>query len=218
MKITLVEPQKNNPRRFNIYLDGQFAFGADEDTIVDFRLVPEKEITKEILDKLLSEVEVGKLMERMYRLFNVRLRSEREIRDYLRRLSFKRKIKEREEISELVIENLIEKLKRKGLINDAQFALRWTESRRRSKKKGINVIRQELFQKGINREIIEDIINRGDHSSERKLAEETLQRRIRRLENLEPVEFKKKAIEFLMRRGFEFSLAKEVVEKLDKKG
>jgi len=217
MKITLVESQKNNPRRFNIYLDGQFAFGADEDTIVDFRLVAGKEISKEILDKLLKEVEVGKLMERMYGLFNVRLRSEREVRNYLKQLSFKRKLKEREEISEIVVENLIEKLKRKGLINDAEFALKWTESRRRSKRKGINVIKQELFQKGISRDIIEEIISNKDIESEEKLAEEALQKRMKRLETLSSVEFKKKATEFLIRRGFEFSLVKDVVENYMKK-
>lgn len=217
MKVTLVEPQKNSSKRFNVYLDGQFAFGADEDTIVDFRLVPGKEITKEILDKLLSEVEVGKLMERMYGLFNIRQRSEREVRNYLRQLSFKRKLKEREEISEVVTENLIDKLKRKGLINDAEFAKSWAEARRRGKKKGVNIIKQELFQKGISREVIEEIINNNEVGSEERLAEEALLKRLKRLENLEPIEFKKKAIEFLIRRGFEYSIAKEVVEKFSKK-
>ena len=35
MKITQVERQKKNPKRFNVYLDGVFSFGADEDLIVD---------------------------------------------------------------------------------------------------------------------------------------------------------------------------------------
>src|SRR4051812_22784523 len=112
MKVTSVEPQKKNLKRFNIFLDGQFAFGADEDLVVERRLVPGKEIPVEDLDKLLSEAEVGKLMERMYGLFNIRQRSEKEVKDYLRNLSFKRKIKGDEEISEVVVQNLIEKLKR----------------------------------------------------------------------------------------------------------
>ena len=41
-KITSVEVQKRNPGRFNIFLDGEFVFGADEDLVVDHRLIPGK--------------------------------------------------------------------------------------------------------------------------------------------------------------------------------
>ena len=99
MKITLVDPQKKNPKRFNIYLDGKFGFGTDEDTVVKFRLIVGKEINTEDLDTILLETEIGKLMGRMYGLFSVRQRSEKEIRDYLRNLNFKKKINEQEEMS-----------------------------------------------------------------------------------------------------------------------
>ena len=92
MKITQVEPQKSKGR-FNIFLDGQFAFGADEDLVVDNRLVIGKEIAQEDLGKILQEAEVGKLMERMYRLFNIRQRSEKEILDYHLKESLKVKRK-----------------------------------------------------------------------------------------------------------------------------
>ncbi len=214
MRITQVEAQKKNPRRFNIYLDGQFAFGADEDLVVERRLLVGKEIEKNDLEKILFEAEVGKLMARMYSLFNIRQRSEKEVRDYLRNLSFKRKIKDQEEISEVVIKSLIEKLKQKQLINDQVFAKAWMEARRTSKKKGINAIKAELFQKGIARDVIEEILESEDGESEENLATQALERKMRAWKNLEPQEFKKKAIEFLLRRGFEYSVVKEVVEKI----
>ena len=111
MKITQVDQQKRNPRRFNVYLDGQFGFGVDEDLIVDRRLIIGKELSPADLEKILFETEVGKLMVRVYTLLNIRLRTEKEIRDYMRALSFKRKVKGDDEISEMVIESLIEKLK-----------------------------------------------------------------------------------------------------------
>ena len=77
-KITSVEPQKKNPKRFNVFMDGEFAFGADEDLVVFYRLVPGKVVEREELDKLIYEAEVGKLMERVYGLFSVRQRSEKE--------------------------------------------------------------------------------------------------------------------------------------------
>ena len=214
MKVTLVEPQKKNPRRFNIYLDGVFSFGADEDTVVKFRLVPGKEINSVDLDVILMETEVGRLMGRMYVLFNVRLRSEKEVRDYLRQLNFKKKVKEYEEIPESVIESLVNNLKNKGLLNDEEFAKAWVESRRRSKSKGMNVIKAELYQKGIAREIMEEVLSdkETEGQSEEDLAKQALEKKINVWRNLEEMKLKKKAVEFLVRRGFEYSVAKEVVE------
>lgn len=215
MKITSVEPQKKNTRRFNIYLDGQFAFGADEDLVVEQRLVVGKQLDNSELEVILFETEVGKLMERMYRLFSIRQRSEKEIRDYLRNLSFKRGVKDRDEISELVIERLIEKLKQKGMIDDAQFARDWVNARRKSKHKGKIALKAELFHKGVDREIIEAVIShQSSDISEEQIAEQALERKVKTWKDLEPLEFKKKAYDFLLRRGFEYSVVYEVVAKL----
>ena len=219
-KITSVEPQKNNPRRFNIFLDGQFAFGADEDLVVERRLVQGKEINPDDMEKILSEAEVGKLVEKVYGLLNVRYRSEREIRDYLRNLSFKRKIKDQDELSEVVVEALIEKLKKRDLINDLRFAKEWVEARRKSKQKGINALKSELFQKGINREIVDEVLSaeNSDTSSEENLAKNALEKKLRIWKNLPEMEFKQKALSFLMRKGFNYDLAKQVVENSIREG
>ena len=208
-KITSVEPQKKNPKRFNIFLDGQFAFGSDEDLIVDQRLIPGKTFTTSDVEHLLFEAEVGKLMERMYRLFNIRQRSEREVRNYLKNLSFKKKVKEQEEVSDLVIESLIEKLKQKGLLDDKQFASSWVQSR--GKKKGKIGLKMELIQKGIAKEIIDELINQTPES-EQLIAQGALEKKIRLWEKLPYLEFKKKAYEFLLRRGFEYEVVKDTIE------
>lgn len=218
MKVTSVEPQKNNPRRFNIFLDGQFAFGADEDLVVERRLVIGKEISGDDMEKILSEAEVGKLVEKVYGLLNIRYRSEREIRDYMKQLSFKRKLKDKDELSEVVIEALIEKLKKRDLINDLRFATEWVEARRKSKKKGINALKSELFQKGISREITDEVLSADIGDSEESLAKQALEKKLRIWKNLPEMEFKQKSLRFLMSRGFNYDLAKQVVENSLKEG
>ncbi len=216
-KITSVESQKKNPKRFNVFLDGQFGFGANEDLVVEHRLITGKILTSEQVDKLLFEAEVGKLMERVMGLINIRARSEKEIRDYLRTLSFKRKVKQKEEISDIAIDLLINKLKQKRLISDEDFARAWVESRQKNKKKGKVAIKQELYQKGIAKEIIEEIMEKTSQDSEEVLAEQAILKRIRLWEKLENLEFKKKALEYLLRKGFEYEVAKTVVENYLKK-
>ncbi|EKD91549.1 MAG: hypothetical protein ACD_30C00002G0046 [uncultured bacterium] len=214
MKITQVDQQKRNPRRFNVYLDGQFGFGVDEDLIVDRRLIIGKELSPADLEKILFETEVGKLMVRVYTLLNIRLRTEKEIRDYMRALSFKRKVKGDDEISEMVIESLIEKLKQKKLLDDEVFAREWVRSRRASKKKGNIALKAELFLKGVDRSIIETVLEEeGNSGTQENLAGQALEKKMKSFQALPYLEKKKKALEFLMRRGFDYSISKEVVEK-----
>lgn len=217
-KITLVEPQKKNRNRFNIYLDGEFAFGADEDTVVNFRLVRGKEIGDQELEKIIFETEIGLLMGRMYGLFSRRQRTEREIRDYLRNLSFKRKLIDQEQISDVVIEKVIERLKQKQLLNDVQFAQDWTRARQISKKKGQIAIKTELMQKGVSREVINGVLNEQiSDESEQKLAHEALGKKAKSFKGFEGQELKQKCLQFLMRRGFSYDIAKDVVEEFIKK-
>lgn len=222
-RVTSVEPQtlrlrSGSSRRFNIYLDGEFAFGADEDLVVDWRLVPGKALDTSLVERLLFETEVGKLMDRMYRLFNLRLRSEKEVRDYLRNLSFKRKVKGQEEISETALELLINKLKQKGLLSDEQFAKAWVQSRRRTKKKGKIALKAELYQKGINRDLIEEVLEEeSTPESEKQLAQQALVKKMKVWKSLPLLEFRKKSYEFLLRRGFEYEVVWEVIENYLKK-
>lgn len=216
-KITEVVPQKKNPRRFNIFLDGEFAFGADEDLVVNRRLVVGKIISPEELERILFEAEVGKLMERMYRWFSLRQHSEKEVRNYFRIKNQELKIKEKEQVSQLAVDVLVENLKKKGMVDDLEFAKAWVEARRKSKQKGIRSIKAELFQKGIDKEIIEEVISgQVTGYSEEELAKQALGKKMKYWKNLASQEFKRKAYEFLTRKGFEYEVVKEVVSKLPK--
>ncbi len=211
-KVTSVEHQKKNPHRFNIFLDGQFAFGADEDLIVDYCLLRGKTISQENLNKLLFEAEAGKLIDRVYNLYSIRERSEKEIRDYFKLLSFKNKIKGKEKISPEIVDLVVEKLRRKGVINDLRFAKAWVESRRKSKQKGMMAIKAELYQKGIDREIVEEVVGgQSAAGSEEELAKQALEKKLKSWKNTDKPTLYKKAIEFLLRRGFEYGVAKSVV-------
>lgn len=142
------------------------------------------------------------LLQKVYRLFSFRDRSEKEIRDFL----IRKKAQNPDEI--------IEKLKEQGYINDERFARAWLESRRRSRHLGTKAIKRELVQKGIDREIIEEV-TRGEslESSEEQIAEKALEKKTKIWKNLNQMEFKKKAIQYLMRKGFDYEVAKKTIDK-----
>src|SRR3990167_3844852 len=150
------------------------------------------------------------LLQKIYRLFSFRDRSEKEIRDYLKVKSKNLKVK--------IGENeIIEKLKEQGLLDDEKFAKAWVESRRR--KFGLRRIKQELVQKGIDREIVESIMYQVlSIKSEEEVAKEALEKKARAWKSLEPLEFRKKAYGYLQRKGFEFEIVKKAVDNFLKKG
>lgn len=142
------------------------------------------------------------LLQKVYRFLSFRDRSEKEIRDYLQR----KKAQNPDEI--------IEQLKEQGLINDERFAREWVEARRRSKQKGVKALRLELWQKGVNKEIIEQVVSRQLSAvSEEQIAEKALEKKVSHWKNLEPMEFRKKATDFLMRKGFEYETVKKAIDK-----
>ncbi len=132
------------------------------------------------------------LLQKVYRLLSFRDRSEKEIRDYLRGKTENP-------------EQIINQLKEQGLINDERFAEEWVESRRRSRKLGMRVIKQELMQKGIDKELINRIMNLNLRiKNEEEVAKEALQKK--------KIEIRQKAINYLMRKGFDYEVVKEVVD------
>lgn len=158
----------------------------------------------------------SKILERIYRLISLRQRSEKEVRDYFRIKNQQLRIKGKELHSNSVIEDTVKKLKELRLVDDEQFAKAWIESR--SRKKGMRVIKQELFQKGISKEIIEEVTRyKIQDINEQETATRLFERKINAWKNLEPLKFKKKAIEYLMRRGFEYEIIKDIIEKYIKK-
>ncbi|KKR23766.1 MAG: Regulatory protein RecX, partial [Candidatus Daviesbacteria bacterium GW2011_GWB1_39_5] len=82
----------------------------------------------------------------------------------------------------------------------------------------IRAIKSELFQKGIDKEIIEKVISDTRYEiSEEELAKQALEKKIKYWKNLDPKKLYQKSIEFLLRKGFDYEVVKSVIEKVIKK-
>lgn len=143
---------------------------------------------------------MDKVLQKVYRLLLWRDRSEKEIRDFLQR----KKVEN--------IDEVIDQLKEQRYIDDEKFARQWVESRRRSKQKGSKAIKLELLQKGIERSIIDQVLSSELRvKNEEEVAKEALEKKSRIWRNLEEMEFRKKATDFLMRKGFEYETVQKVL-------
>ena len=62
--ITKITRQKNNAERYNIFLDGEYAFPVDEAVLIKFELTKDKMLTNEEIGEINYEDEIRKAFNR----------------------------------------------------------------------------------------------------------------------------------------------------------
>ena len=107
---------------------------------------------------------------------------------------------------------VLDRLARVGLIDDAEFAEQWVESRRSSAGKGKRALAAELHTKGVDNEVISTVLAGIDAGAERERAEQLVQARLRR-ENLDGDQTRvaRRLVAMLARRGYDQTMAYNVV-------
>ena len=198
-KITGLKVQKRNKDRVNVYLDGEYAFGLSR--IVAAWLHNGQELSEEKIAELKAQDDVEVALQRALNYLSYRPRSEREVRQNLKKHKF----------HEGVIDEIIERLKRGGLVNDSSFAELWVENRSEFRPRGGRMLRQELRQKGVPDEVISEVVSDLDETG---LALKAARKKGRRYRTLEYEDFQKKLYGFLARRGFHYGTISVVVPKV----
>ncbi|OHD53506.1 MAG: hypothetical protein A2Y33_08490 [Spirochaetes bacterium GWF1_51_8] len=142
---------------------------------------------------------VQDVLKKIERFLVFRPRTEKEIRDKVRRIP----------VQGDVVDELIELLKGNGYLNDTAFGYDWAESRIRSKMIGRGKLRAELRIKGIPDSVIEEIL---DHiyseNNETELALALVNKKFKRgvvkedLPGIRPL---------LVRNGYSFQIADTVI-------
>jgi len=193
-RITALKFQKKNRDRVSVYVDGRFALGLP--AIVAATLKPGQFLS----DDEIRALEDGGAVEGAYNsalgYLSYRPRSQAEVLAYLRRRG----------VTESQIDAAIQRLVRAGLLDDEAFARFWVENREQFRPRGLRALRYELRSKGIAEEIIDRAVAAVDAAEGAYRAAATKARQWR---HLEPLEFRRKVVGFLARRGFAYGVAQE---------
>lgn len=204
--ITDIKPQKNK-KRFNVYLDGKFAFGLSTEARLKVGLKIDQEISSQKVEELIKEDEFLKFYDRALNFFSYRPRSGKELRDW-----FKKK-KVGSETQKLIEK----KLNQFGYLDDQEFTRWWIEQRTTFRPFGKRRLALELRQKGINQEVVDEELGKLEDEKLVELAEELINKKMKTMKNLSYFEAREKLGAFLARRGFGWEIIKEVVAKTLKK-
>lgn len=145
--------------------------------------------------------ETGKLYQKTLKWIFMRPRSIKETRDYLYG-------KQKVEITEQDIEMIIKKLEKKKYLNDWEFAKYYVENR--FIKKGISTRRleNELQKKGVESEIISQILKLGMRDDAQEIQKIIRKKRVKYNDE--------KLISYLVRQGFDFEMVQNLVQSYEK--
>jgi len=203
-RITELRAQKNRTDRYNLYLDGSYKFPVSANTVLSAGLHVGMEIDEERLEEVRQAAEFGNAHDKALNYINLRRRSTKEIRDYLKRKEFEATI----------IEKVVERLVSIGLLNDEDFARAWIRDRLLLKPRSRRVLSMELAQKGISRSIIDEALSEMEEGSEQQALKEALNRKLR-LSKYASRENDEKLIAALIRDGYKYADIKNCLRQRD---
>lgn len=197
--ITRLETQKRNKQRVNVYIDDAYVFSLTMEEAA--KLHRGQTLTDAEIAALNSVDEVQRAVDAGAHFLASRPRSVREVR---RRLYEK-------EVAEPVIDAAIDRLTTLGYLDDLAFANFWVKERMTFKPTSPRALRYELKQKGVPDDIIAEALAELDAEEAAYRAAETAAKRLRGYTRRD---FHDKLLAVLARRGFGYSVARSVIQRL----
>ena len=147
MNVEKYELTKKN--KYNVYLSNGEILTLDARVITSNELLLKKELNRESYDKVISENKIYEMMDIAIKYISVRMRSIKEIKDYLS------KKYEEVELSEKAIDKLINL----GYLDDKKFTKAFIKDKIKFTSMGDYKIKLELERLGVSQDIIEENIS-----------------------------------------------------------
>jgi regulatory protein len=198
--ITKITTQQKNKDRFNIFMDygkgEEYAFSVDSAVLIRFELRKGMEIDEFSILEIQFQDDIRKAYNRAINYLARRMRSEKEIRDYLAE----------KEIEQPIINEVIHKLTAQKYINDEKYALSYVRTQMNTTDKGPDLIRMELRERGINEGIIKHAIAEYPFEDQVEKAIKVAQKVIKKNSKESQRIVKQKAEQFLLRKGYSFDV------------
>ncbi len=191
--------QKKNKERVNVFLDGDYAFPVT--LTVAATLKRGQFLSDSEIETLKEQDDRNKAYNHAVYFLGFRVRSQVEMESYLRDKGYS---------YETRVET-IEKLLQYGYLDDAEFARAFVADRQRFRPRSRRALGYELRQKGLSEADIEAALTDVDEDA---LAYRALTSKIRQWQHLAEPDFRKKAFAFLNRRGFNYEITSQAVERV----
>ena len=208
--VTKIQEQRRRANRRNVFLDGTFAFGCNLNVIARFRLREGLSLTADEVEQIQRGEIRQECLDAAMRYLESRLHSRSELRRKLIRKEF----------GALITDGVLDDLARMNYLDDSKFAIAKATSAAKYKQHGPRRAMMELMKSGVKSEVAKTATAQvyQDKSDTLALAMKLAERQAARLKRLDPAVAKRRLVGMLLRRGYDFTYIKPVVEKILGKG
>nr|WP_312576880.1 RecX family transcriptional regulator [Sedimentibacter sp.] len=203
-KITKIEYQKNNKDRVNVYLDDKFEFGIDLNVMIKYSLSKNMKLEDEFIKEIIIAEEKTKAYNYAVSILTRSAKSEKELRTKM--------INKGYEID--IINVIIDKLKANKYIDDCDYSDKFIHDKMNLSKYGKRKIKDALYNKGIDRRIIEEKLSLISTEEENIRAYTLGEKKLKSLTKEDNTKKYIKLSRFLIGKGFEYGTVKRAVNKL----
>ena len=202
MKVTSIRKQVKRSNRYSIFIDGVYAFSLSDSGLVESGLFVGKELTKSETKGFQKQALIDKQLSQVLLYAARRNHSRWEFLRYMQQKHF----------DEESIEAVLLKLSTLGFIDDYTFANMWVEGRRRTKPMSNYRLKQELYGKHIDSDIVDQILS----STDKENNEATSLRSVAmgKMRSTKYREDPRKLKQYLIRQGFPYDDVMSVVDQL----
>ena len=200
MKLEKIVKLKNG--KYKLYLDNKEVITTFDDVILKNNLLFNKEIDNELYSKIINENNYYELLNSCIKRISRRLRSEKEIKNYLE--------KKTNDIH--LIEYIIVELKQKNYINDLLFTKAYLSDKLTLTNSGVNKIKSELYNLGIEEEIINDVLENNNIKNDPKKLENMIKKKIKLNNKYSNNYLKQKILNDMINLGYD---REEIINILD---
>lgn len=187
----ILKAQRGRGNKIHLLLDDEYVITTDVDFWAENYIVDGSEIENEEWEELVLKINYKKAFNKCADLLSRRDHSVKELRDKLLRT-----------VDEQSADKAINKFLELGYLNDEKFALSLANHLFNNKNYSKNHVRQELYKRGIDKEIINDIIDNNESDQIDSIIRVINKSYVNKLK-LEGG--KDKVIAALMRKGFIYS-------------
>ena len=204
MIITKVSAQKC-PGRYNIFLDGKYAFSAGEKTVAEFVLLKGKELDDEQVEKIRQFDADAKASDLAAHFLSYEPRTIFEVLQYLKK----------HEISDEAANSAVNQLNELGYLDDRQYAKLFIKNDLRVGSDGPKSLLRKLTQKGVDPEISQTELDEVMDEDWIEVGQRVIKSMIHQAGKLAQRELKRKMKTKLLMHGFDGGISSEIIASLD---
>lgn len=202
--ISKISTQKRRGR-YNIFLDGQYAFSVSQKTVAEFVLLKGKELTSFEIEKIKQFDDNARASDLAARFLSYEPRTVYEVLQYLNK----------HEITSVAATAAVDELSKLGYLDDENYTQLFIQNNLKIGSDGPFALSRKLKQKGVNEEIIDNALMKISNTDWLTIGQRLVKTMRSKVGKISEYELKRKIKSKLLTHGFNSEIAQEVIDQLE---